>query len=213
MFSIDRSDLLTGLLLVLLLAGCAEKPLPPSDPRLAWPITVTLTDKSLPLDTVPPDGLLPDREAARLAAFFDRHLADRRGRLHLVRGPLSPAAAERLAADIAFIARQRGLPEMPVSLRDGPDGPAHLIVTLAVATGPDCRAAAAVSQGAWPFGCAHQRNLAAMVQEPLDLLAPEPLSAPETARLMLVLDAFRKGDSTSSKRGESERLSVSKVSN
>lgn len=212
MFSIDRSDLLTGLLLVMLLAGCAEKPLPPSDPRLAWPITVTLTDQTLPLDTVAPDGRLTDREATRLAAFFDRFVADRRGRLHLGRGSLSPVAAERLAADIAFIARQRGLAELPITLTDTPDGPPHLRATLAVATGPDCRAAAATSPAAWPFGCAHQRNLAAMVQEPLDLIAPESLSAPDTARLMLVLEAFRKGDSTSSKRGESERLSVSKVS-
>lgn len=212
MFWIDRSPLRTSLLLALLLGACAEKPLPPSDPRLAWPITLGFTEKILALDAIDPDGALTAPDVGRLAAFLDRYGAGRRGRLTLVSGALPIPAAERLAAEISLVARHRGLLETGVTRAALPGPAPRLILTLATAEGPDCRAAAAQTAGAWPFGCAHQRNLAAMVQEPLDLIAPEPLAAAETARLMTVLDAYRKGDSTSSKRGESERLSVSKVS-
>lgn len=212
MFWIDRSPLRTSLLLALLLGACAEKPLPPSDPRLAWPITVGFIDKTLPLDSIEPDGALTARDAGRIAAFLDRYAAGHRGRLTLAGGTLSPVAAERLAGEIALVARQRGVTTADILRTELPGTAPRLILTLATAEGPDCRAAAAQAGGSWPFGCAHQRNLAAQVQEPLDLIAPETLDAPDTARLMTVLDAYRKGDSTSSKRGESERLSVSKVS-
>jgi pilus assembly protein CpaD len=46
------------------------------------------------------------------------------------------------------------------------------------------------------FGCAHQRNLAAVVENPADLVQPRGETSIYTARRSVVLDKFRKGEST-----------------
>src|ERR1700674_847819 len=46
----------------------------------------------------------------------------------------------------------------------------------------------------WNFGCANQRALAAMVQNPSDLVQPQPESPIYTARRTFALDKFRKGE-------------------
>jgi pilus assembly protein CpaD len=68
--------------------------------------------------------------------------------------------------------------------------------------------------GAWPdrlennvdnrnfknFACATQTNLAAMVDNPLDLLYPRALAPADAARRSTVLDNYRKGESYTSKQ-------------
>jgi len=47
------------------------------------------------------------------------------------------------------------------------------------------------------FGCATQHNLAAMVADPRDLLAPDSsVGQPDAQRRLTVLDKYRKGDPT-----------------
>ena len=50
------------------------------------------------------------------------------------------------------------------------------------------------------FGCATQANLAAMVDNPLDLLYPRALAPADAARRSAVLDNYRKGDAYSAKQ-------------
>jgi len=45
----------------------------------------------------------------------------------------------------------------------------------------------------YDFGCATQQNLAAIVDNPLDLLYPRGMSPSDTARRSQVLDLYRKG--------------------
>ncbi len=51
----------------------------------------------------------------------------------------------------------------------------------------------------WNFGCANQRNLAAMVDNPADLVQPRGEAPSYSARRSVVLDKYRKGDDPSGK--------------
>jgi pilus assembly protein CpaD len=50
------------------------------------------------------------------------------------------------------------------------------------------------------FGCATQANLAAMVDNPLDLVYPREMTPADAGRRYSVLDGYRKGDAFSSKQ-------------
>jgi pilus assembly protein CpaD len=49
----------------------------------------------------------------------------------------------------------------------------------------------------WNFGCASQRNLAAMVENPEDLVQPRSETPAYTSRRSFMLDKYRKGESPS----------------
>ena len=51
----------------------------------------------------------------------------------------------------------------------------------------------------WNFGCASQRNLAAMVDNPADLVQPRRETPPWAARRSVAIDKYRKGESPSGK--------------
>lgn len=51
----------------------------------------------------------------------------------------------------------------------------------------------------WNFGCAHQRNLAAMVDNPADLVQPRGETPAYTARRSVAIDHYRKGEDPSGK--------------
>jgi pilus assembly protein CpaD len=48
----------------------------------------------------------------------------------------------------------------------------------------------------WNFGCANQRNLASMIENPADLVQPRGEAPIYAARRSIVLDKFRKGEAT-----------------
>ena len=53
------------------------------------------------------------------------------------------------------------------------------------------------NQPYWNFGCASQRNLAAMVDNPADLVQPRGESPAYTARRSVAIDKYRKGENPS----------------
>jgi pilus assembly protein CpaD len=62
----------------------------------------------------------------------------------------------------------------------------------------------------WPrFGCATANNLASMVADPRDLVAPRTMDAPDSARRQGVLDNYRQGRSTASERSDRESGAIS----
>ena len=50
----------------------------------------------------------------------------------------------------------------------------------------------------WNFGCANQANIAAMVADPNDLVAPSPIGRADATRRSAVIQAYRKGEKTKS---------------
>jgi pilus assembly protein CpaD len=59
------------------------------------------------------------------------------------------------------------------------------------------------------FGCAYQRNMAAMVDNPSDLVQPRPETAPYTARRSEAFEKYRKGTTTATDYPESNKAKLS----
>jgi pilus assembly protein CpaD len=59
------------------------------------------------------------------------------------------------------------------------------------------------------FGCATQRNLAAMIDNPSDLVQPRPETPPYTARRTEAFEKYRKGDTTTTTYPEADKAKLS----
>jgi pilus assembly protein CpaD len=67
------------------------------------------------------------------------------------------------------------------------------------------------NQPYWNHGCANQRNLAAMVANPADLVQPRPESPAYTGRRMIAYDQYRKGALTAQTHADAQRAKLSDV--
>ena len=65
----------------------------------------------------------------------------------------------------------------------------------------------------WNLGCATQRNLAAMVDNPADLVQPRGETPAYSARRTVVLDKYRKGESTATAYPNESKAKISDVGN
>jgi pilus assembly protein CpaD len=61
------------------------------------------------------------------------------------------------------------------------------------------------------FGCAHQRNLAAMVENPADLVQPRGDTPSYAGRRSVVLDKYRKGEGTATVYPDANKGKISDV--
>lgn len=61
------------------------------------------------------------------------------------------------------------------------------------------------------FGCAYQNNLAAMLVDPHDLIAPRGMDPADPMRRSTVLESYRAGDVTGAERAEEESGQVSEI--
>ena len=59
------------------------------------------------------------------------------------------------------------------------------------------------------FGCAYQRNMAAMIDNPSDLVQPRPETPPYTARRSEAFEKYRKGTTTTTTYPEAEKAKLS----
>ena len=63
----------------------------------------------------------------------------------------------------------------------------------------------------WNFGCASQRNLAAMVENPADLVQPRGETPPYTGRRTTVLDKYHRGESSATVYPDKDQGKISDV--
>lgn len=61
------------------------------------------------------------------------------------------------------------------------------------------------------FGCATQNNLAALVADPADLIAPRTMTASDAQRRGTVFEKYRKGEITATARNDRDSAAVSEV--
>jgi len=61
----------------------------------------------------------------------------------------------------------------------------------------------------WNLGCSVQRNLAAQVENPADLVQPRAEAAPPASRRATVMDKFRKGESTATQYPDANKGKIS----
>jgi pilus assembly protein CpaD len=63
----------------------------------------------------------------------------------------------------------------------------------------------------WNFGCTQQHNLAAMIENPADLVQPRGEDPVYAARRSVMLDKYRKGDTTGTRNPDAEKAKISDI--
>jgi len=63
----------------------------------------------------------------------------------------------------------------------------------------------------WNFGCAHQRNIAAMVENPADLVQPRSEVPPYNGRRTTVLDKYHRGEATATQYPDADKGKISTI--
>lgn len=167
-------------------------------------------------------GLSP-AQAAHLSDFLARYRGKDSGNSRLViavpTGSPNEGAAMRAVAHMRQLIAEYGFSESDIAMqpyngRRDPSAPIRLAYLRYVAEGPEC--------GHWPtnlandprnlpypnFGCAHQRNLAAQVANPADLLGPRTMTPPDAERRSVVMERYRQGKSTAADKGGDESARV-----
>lgn len=161
-------------------------------------------------------GLTP-RQRAKVWDFLGRYRSEGAGALLVSTpsGTANEAAAFRVVAGIRKLARQAGISRRAINLDPvvgaGRQPPVKLSFLRYVAEGPEC--------GIWPknladdprnepytnFGCVQQKNLAAMIVNPKDLLGPRGDSPRSGERRDTVWGKYILGESTVAAKSAEEK--------
>ncbi len=169
-------------------------------------------------------GLSAD-DRARVVAFAERWKARGQGAITVAipQGGADGLAGEHLAHHAVKALASAGVPRANIQTAAYPAHrmPGGAPVTISyvglTAVAPDC------SELGWEdnlgfaprnmpwnnFGCATQNNLAAMVNNPRDLIEPRPTDDVDVRRRMKVVDDFRNAKPTATKRQQEESGNVS----
>lgn len=192
------------------LAGCGtpkDTPLDLRTPTEHYPLAVQETPDSIAL-TLHPEGLSAGQRGA-LAALAARWRASGGGEV-VVQSPagggeiasrMASAAVAELQADGVDWVRIQGV-------EGGPGTPVTAGFTRLGMAITDCRnnwdniAATRNNTVTANFGCATSNNLAAMIADPRHVQAPAGMQPADATRRQVVLENYRKGDLTASKKDE-----------
>jgi len=214
--------------LALVLAGCLPRePVTQVagwsvvDPSERHPILVHQQPATLSLPIARGAYGLSPAQRAQAVAFLDRYRATDAGRSRLLiqapSGSANEVAAVHALAELRHLALDMGLDQTALTVETYPAGrhaqpPLRLSHLRFYAEAPKC--------GAWPenladsyaglnyanFGCANQRNFAAMVSNPADLLGPRTETPAASEKRDSQWDKYVRGESTISKKQEEERV-------
>lgn len=216
------------------LAGCNKTTVAdttggiPAAYRDRHPITMKEGKKSLTLLVGAGRGGLSPMQRAEVLAFAQNWKRDATGGVTIdrpVSGANERAANDTLKEALSIIV-QAGVPNNGIGIRPYHPGANHgalrLNYPLMVADAGPC--------GLWPddlgasydpkhyenrqyynFGCATQRNLAAMVAEPADIVQPRAEGAAYNAKRTFGVDKWRKGESPATTYPDANKGSVSEV--
>ena len=173
-------------------------------------------------------GLTPSQRAT-VGSFAQNWHRDAAGgiEIRVPSGGSNERAATDTVAEIQGILVAGGVPVGGIAVRSQPTDPAQLTPIVlayprvAATAGPCGRWPNDLGPGAgieydtnepyWNLGCSMQRNLAAMVEEPADLVQPRGEDAAYAARRSVVLDKYRKGEDTTTAYRENEKAKISDV--
>jgi pilus assembly protein CpaD len=186
----------------------------PADYRMRHPITMKESDRTLEVFVGTNRGELNATQRAQVLAFGLKWRREATGGLVIAR-PVG-SGNERAAADsmheIMSILAASGMPPNSIGVRTyQAGGPALATVRISYPKitaqagpcgiwpediGPSLNRDYFENQPMWNNGCASQRNLAAMVDEPADLVQPRAETAAYTMRRTTVLEKYRQGIET-----------------
>jgi pilus assembly protein CpaD len=202
----------------------------PADYRLRHPIAIKESDRTVEILVGTRRGELLPAQRADVLAFA--HAWHREATGGVVIEVPSGTPNERTAADtlreIRSILASAGVPESSIDIL--PYRPASPVKLATVRLNYPRMAAQAGPCGLWPrdigpsfdrhhnenreywnFGCAQQRALAAMVDNPSDLVQPRPDEPVYTARRTTVLDKYRKGETTATTDPNANKGKISDI--
>jgi len=226
------AQLLTVSLLILALAGCKTLDDEPGahvagwtliDPTQRHPIMVSQQPSTMALRVARGSQGLTPAQKGQIATFLERYRVADAGNSKLViavpSGSPNESAAVRAVGEIRQLITAYGFSEANVAIEPYHDGrdagaPIRLSYLRYVAEGPEC--------GRWTtnlaedyrnlpypnFGCAQQRNLAAQIANPADLLGPRTMEPADQERRAVVSDKYRQGRPTGAEKSSDERIQV-----
>lgn len=211
-----------------LLGGCyqttaaqvAQSPYP-ADYRERHPITIKEGAHTVEIFVGRNRGGLTAEQRAAVLSFAQQWRRDSTSGVIIAvprGGPTDRAAADSMR-EVHSILNASGIPARAVyvrSYRPAPSGLASIRISYSklIATagpcgqwphdlGPSADGTDFSNQDYWNFGCASQRNLAAMVDNPADLVQPRGETAASTARRTVVLEKYRQGQDPSTQASSS----------
>jgi pilus assembly protein CpaD len=205
--------------LALALAGCFGPPKPvalyPDDYRERHPITLKDGERTIEVFLGRNRGGLSPSQRADVMAFAAawKHNATSGILIDVPRAGTAKLAAADSLREIHSILNASGVPGNGVRVRSYVPGDLTLPsikLSYAMLTaeagpcgrwpfdlGPSDDPTYQQNRNYWNLGCASQRNLAAMVDNPADLVQPRGETAAYTARRTIMLDKYRKGENPS----------------
>ena len=201
----------------------------PNDYRLRHPIAVQEADQSIVIFIGRARGGLSASQRADVLGLAQSWLREATGAIYVdlpVGTPNARTAADALKEIRATLAAA-GVPPRGIVVRHyHPEDPRQL---PAIRLNYPKISAIAGPCGVWPedlgpsiknksyfenksyynFGCAYQRNMAAMVDNPADLEQPRPESPAYTARRTAAFEKYRKGTTTTTSYPEADKAKLS----
>jgi pilus assembly protein CpaD len=201
----------------------------PADYRQRHPIAIKESDRTVELFIGRGRGSLSPVQQADVAAFAHAWRRESSGGIiiDVPAGTANAYAANDALTEVEAILRAAGVP--PDAMRTQPYQPADPKIMANVKLRYPKMTAQAGPCGLWPedigtsnrkylengqhwnFGCAAQRNLAAMVENPADLVQPRGETPTYAGRRSTVLDKYRKGEPTVTRYEDKEKGKISDV--
>ena len=202
---------------------------PSNDYRLRHPITVTETNRSIVVFVGHARGGLSAPQRTDVMGLAQIWVREGTGAI-VADVPIDTPNARAAAAsfrEIQSVLMAGGVPSRAITLRHyRPDDP-QVVPTIRLSY-PKISAVAGPC-GLWPedlgpnidnsgynqnrpyhnFGCATQRNLAAMIDNPADLEQPRPETPAYTARRNIAFEKYRKGVATTTTYPEADKAKLS----
>jgi pilus assembly protein CpaD len=227
--------LLTMLSCATMLAGCVTKPdavvaSVPSDYRQRHPIVLKEQPRVVELFIGTKRGTLTGAQRADVLAFAGewRHEASGGILIDLPSGTPNEVAAGDALREVRSILAAAGVPPDGVNLRPYHTSDPRKLATLRISypriagdvgpcgmwprdLGPTYDPEHLDNQEYWNLGCAYQRNLAAMVDNPHDLVQPRGEIPAYAGRRNTVLTNYHKGQSTATVYPDANKGKISDI--
>lgn len=202
----------------------------PTDYRQRHPIAVREGDRTLEVFVGTRRGELSALQRSEVRAFAETWQREATGGIliDVPAGTPNARAAAEMAREIRSLLADGGVPPRTVAARTyRPSDPATLATIklnypkmIAQAgpcglwpqdLGPTVDPQHNHNRPYWNLGCANQRNLAAMVANPVDLVQPRAEAPVYAARRSTVLDKHRKGEASPTNYPNAEKGAISDV--
>ncbi len=218
-----------------LVCGCntdqqiAGVPSVATDYRMRHPITIREADRTLQLFIGANRGTLTPTQRAEVLAFAQtwKHEATGGVIIDLPTGSSNERASADALREIQSILAASGVPPQSMVVRSDRAtertlAPVRITYPKIAAQagpcglwpediGPSFNRDYFENQPPWNFGCASQRNLAAMVDNPADLVQPRGETPAYTMRRTTVVEKYRQGVATGTQNPSTDSSKISNV--